>query len=64
MHNAVSWFDLRLAQNKELEFWQTINHAIILYDSMPADCLVKVVESYNPAVKDGQDLVRARRESQ
>ena len=28
MHNAVFWFDLRLAPNKGLEFWQTINNAI------------------------------------
>ena len=44
MHNAVHWFVLRLAQNKGLEFWQTINHAIILYCSMPAECLVKIVK--------------------
>ena len=43
MHNAIYWFDLRLAQNKGSEFWKTITNAIILYDSMPADCLVKVV---------------------
>ena len=26
-----------------MEFWKTINNVIILYDSTPADCLVKVV---------------------
>ena len=35
---------LRLAHNKGLEFWQTVNNAIILYDSMPPDCQVKVVK--------------------
>ena len=44
MHNAVNWFDLRLARNKGLEFGQTIHNAIIVSDSMPVDCLVKVVE--------------------
>ena len=43
-HNAVYWFDVRLAQNEGLKFWQTINNAIIWYDSMPADGLVKVVK--------------------
>ena len=35
MRNSAYWFELRLAQNKGLEFWQTINNA--------TDCLVKVV---------------------
>ena len=42
--NAVYWFELRLAQNKGLELWLTINDAIILCDSMLADCLVKAVK--------------------
>ena len=42
-HHAVCWFDLRLAQNRGLEFWQTINSAIILYGSIPTHFLVKVV---------------------
>ena len=42
-HNSAHKFDLRLAQNKGLEFWQT-EKTIFLYDSMPADCLVKVVK--------------------
>ena len=44
VHNAVCWFDLQLAQNKELELGQTIDNAIRLYDSMLADCLVKVAQ--------------------
>ena len=44
MTTNAHWFDLRLAHNKGLELWQTMNNAIILYDSMPADCLVKVAE--------------------
>ena len=41
---AASWFDLRVAQHDGLEFWQTINNAIILHGSIPADCLVKVAK--------------------
>ena len=44
MHNAIFWSDLRLAQNSGLDSWQTINNAITLYESMPANCLVKVVK--------------------
>ena len=36
--------DLRLAQHKGLEFWQTIHNAIIVYDAMPAGCVVKGVK--------------------
>ena len=43
-HKAVYWFALRLAQNTGLEFWQTINTAIMLFESMLADCLVKVAK--------------------
>ena len=42
--NAVFWFEWRPAQHKGLEFCQTISNAILLYDSMPPDCLVKVVK--------------------
>ena len=37
------WKAAPRAHNKGLEFWQTINNAITLYDSIPADCLEKVV---------------------
>ena len=40
-NGAVYWLDLRLAKNKGLEFWQT-NNAIILYDSMPSDCIIEI----------------------
>ena len=44
--DAVYWFDLKMAQEKGLHwyFGQTISNAIILNNSMPADCLVKVVK--------------------
>ena len=44
MHDAVYWFDCKTVQNQGLVFWQTITNAIMLYESMPADCLVKVVK--------------------
>ena len=43
VHNAIHWFDLRLAPDKDVEFWKTINNAIIVYDSVRADCLVENV---------------------
>ena len=42
-HNAIYWFDLKLAQVKGLVFWRTFSNSIFLNDSVPADCLVKVV---------------------
>ena len=44
LHHAKNWFDLRLAQKKRIGILQTINNAIILYDSMQADFPVKVVK--------------------
>ena len=42
-HNTIHWFDLKLAQNKRLEFWQTISNTVILYGSLAADCVVRVI---------------------
>ena len=40
------WINLRKAQDKGLTFWQTTRfHAIILYDSVPADCIERVVST-------------------
>ena len=41
---AVYWFDLQMAHDEGLVFWQTISTAIVLNDSMPADCLLKMVK--------------------
>ena len=41
---AVYWFGLQMAHDEGLVFWQTISTAIILNDSTPADCLLKVVK--------------------
>ena len=40
---AVFWIHLARAQEKGLQFWQTRSHAVIVHDSVPADCIEKVV---------------------
>ena len=37
------WVDIQLAQRKGLMFYQTRSNAIILYDTLPAYCIPKVV---------------------
>ena len=41
--NTVSWVDIKLAQKKGFKFYQTRSNAIILYDTLPAYCIPKVV---------------------
>ena len=41
--NTVYWVDIKLAQKKGLKFYQTRSNAIILYDTLPACCIPKVV---------------------
>ena len=40
---TVFWFDINLALKKGLKFHQTRSNAIILYDTLPAYCIPKVV---------------------
>ena len=42
--NAVYWINLKSAQGSGLRFQQTNSNAIILDNSVPADCLEKVVK--------------------
>ena len=42
-HGAVNWIHLARAQEKGLQFWQTRSHATIVHDSVPADCIEKVL---------------------
>ena len=42
-HNTVFWVDIKLAQTKGLKFYQTRSNAIILYNTLPAYCIPKVV---------------------
>ena len=41
--DAVYWIHLARAQEKKLKFWQTRSRAIVVHDSVPADCIEKVV---------------------
>ena len=41
--NTVSWCSLKLAQEKGLLFYQTRSHAVVLYDTLPAVCMEKLV---------------------
>ena len=41
--DAVYWINLARAQDKGLRFWQTRSHAVIVYSSVPADCIYKVI---------------------
>ena len=41
--DTVYWVDIQLAQRKGLKFYQTRSNAIILYDTLPAYCISKVV---------------------
>ena len=41
--NTVYWVDTKLAQRKGLKFYQTKSNAIILYETLPAYCIPKVV---------------------
>ena len=42
---AIYWVSLKKAQDNGLKIWQTRSHAMILYGSVPADCLEKVVRT-------------------
>ena len=41
--DTVYWVDIQLAQRKGLKFYQKRYNAIILYDTLPAYCISKVV---------------------
>ena len=41
--DAVYWIHLSTAQDAGLEFWQTGSNVIITYQSVPKECVVKVV---------------------
>ena len=41
--DTVYWVDIQLAQRKGLKFYQTRSNTIILYDTLPAYCIPKVV---------------------
>ena len=48
---TVYWCDLKLAQKRELQFYQTRSDANVLYNTLPAICIEKVV-----CMKTGEEL--------
>ena len=49
--DTVYWVDIQLAQRKGLKFYQTRSNAIILYDTLPACCISKVVVMKSEEIK-------------
>ena len=47
--DAVYWIHLSTAQDAGLKFWQTGSNAIITYQSVPKECVVKVVNKSEKA---------------
>ena len=41
--NTVYWADIKLAQKKGFKFYQTRSNAIILYDTLPAYCILMAI---------------------
>ena len=41
--NTVYWVDIKLAQKNGFKFYQTRSNAIILYDTLPANCIPKAI---------------------
>ena len=54
VQDAVYWIHLSTAQDAGLEFWQTASNATITYQSVPKECVVKVVS------EDGKRELLAR----
>ena len=40
--DAIHWINPRKAQDEGLGLWQTRSNAIVLFDSVPADCIERV----------------------
>ena len=43
LQNTICWCNLKLAQEKGLQFYQTRSHAVVLYDTLPAAFIEKAV---------------------
>ena len=41
--DTVYWVDIQLAQQKGLKFKQTRSNAVILHDTLPAQCISKAI---------------------
>ena len=58
--DAVYWVDIQLAQRKGLKFYQTTCNAIILYDTLPAYCISKVVVMESDEIENQKVYVSLR----
>ena len=54
------WVDIQLAQRKGLKFYQTRSNAIILYDTLPAYCISKVIVMKSEEIKNQKEKVSPR----
>ena len=54
------WVDIQLAQQKGFKFYQTRSNAIILYGTLPAYCIPKVVVMESREIKNGKVFVSPR----
>ena len=43
LQDTAYWCNLMLAQEGGLQFYQTRSHAVILYDTLPAECIEKAI---------------------
>ena len=60
--DAVYWINLARAQDKGLRFWKTKSHSLIVYNSVSADCINKVISQKGELyLKDSRRLVPHRR---
>ena len=41
--NTVYWCNLKLAQQRGLQFYQTRSNAVVLYDTLPAEFIDKAI---------------------
>ena len=55
--DTVYWVDIQLAQRRGLKFYQTRCNAIILYDTLPAYCISKVVVMASGKIKNEKAYV-------
>ena len=58
--DTVYWVDIQLAQRKGLKFYQTRCNAIIFYDTLPANCISKVVVMKSEEIIDQKVYVSPR----
>ena len=51
MYHAVHWINLKSAQDRGVACWQTHSNVTVLDNSVPADCLEKVVHSNTEEIR-------------